>query len=290
MTERAGVFRLTIPLTIASMVAFVFSARIANADEFDGYTEHYDSVEVATSETGTVQRMFVREGDILREGDVVAKLDDELHLVLLQIAEKAMQSQGGLNSATAEVHLRQQRLDKLEELRNQGHARQDEVARARADLAIAEAQVLSAREDLLIRELEYRKIQVQIRRRTIHAPMDGVVTKVHKKRGGYVGPSDPYVVQMVRLNPLLAKFSLPSHRARQLRVGQTATLLFEVTSQSVRGTIEFISPVTDAQSATVQVKVRIDNDDGAYYSGERCTIRLPSASESRRSLIPQSNG
>ena len=265
---------------VAIAIATVASISV-RAEEFDGYTEHYDSVEVATSETGIVQAVLVREGDIVQAGDIVAKLDDELHLVLLRIAEQAMQSQGSLNSAEAELQLRRQRLNKLVELRDQGHARQDEVERARADEAIAAARLLSAHEELLIKKLEHRKMQVQVERRTIRAPMDGVVTKIHKKKGGYVGPSDPYLLEMVRLNPLLAKFSLPSHRARQLRVGQTAFLLFEVTGQTVRGTIEFIGPVTDAQSATVQIKARIDNDDGAYYSGERCTIRLPSANDTQ---------
>jgi multidrug efflux pump subunit AcrA (membrane-fusion protein) len=80
---------------------------------------------------------------------------------------------------------------------------------------------------------------------------------------------------MVKLNPLLAKFSLPSQRARQLRDGQTVTLYVEPSGKTVSGTIEFIGPVTDAQSATVQIKARIDNHDGTFFSGERCTLQLP---------------
>jgi multidrug efflux pump subunit AcrA (membrane-fusion protein) len=87
---------------------------------------------------------------------------------------------------------------------------------------------------------------------------------------------------MVKLNPLLAKFSLPSKEARQLRQGQTVKLLVEPSGRTVNGTVEFIGPVTDAQSATVQIKARIDNPDGKFFSGERCTIQLPGRELARR--------
>ena len=56
----------------------------------------------------------------------------------------------------------------------------------------------------------------------------------------------------------------------------------EAARQTVNGTIEFIRPVTDAQSAKAQIKVRIENQDGNFYSGERCTIQLPDKALARR--------
>ena len=42
----------------------------------------------------------------------------------------------------------------------------------------------------------------------------------------------------------------------------------------VKGAIDFISPVTDAESGTVRVKVRIDNPQNKYRSGQRCALQL----------------
>jgi RND family efflux transporter MFP subunit len=249
--------------------------RDCHAEQFDGYTEPYDTVNVAAAETGIVETVVVREGQVVQEGQVLAKLDDKLYLVLLAIAGETMRTKGELNSALAELHLQQHRFEKLKVVRAQGHARQEEVERAEADVAIAEARVLTAKENLIIKKLEHQRIKVQIVRRTIRAPMDGVITKIHKKKGEYVGLNDPYLLEMVKLNPLLAKFSLPSQRARKLREGQTVTLYVEPSGKTVRGTIEFIGPVTDAQSATVQIKARIDNHEGKFFSGEQCTLQFP---------------
>jgi hypothetical protein len=39
--------------------------------------------------------------------------------------------------------------------------------------------------------------------------------------------------------------------------------------------VEFISPVIDAESGTIRVKVRVNNSENRVRSGERCTLRLP---------------
>jgi multidrug efflux pump subunit AcrA (membrane-fusion protein) len=45
-------------------------------------------------------------------------------------------------------------------------------------------------------------------------------------------------------------------------------------SASVQGAVESVSPVTDAESGTVRVKVCFDNPKGEYRSGQRCTLRF----------------
>ncbi|NND99607.1 MAG: hypothetical protein HKN47_20005 [Pirellulaceae bacterium] len=50
---------------------------------------------------------------------------------------------------------------------------------------------------------------------------------------------------------------------------------FEGINKSIVGMVDEISPVVDAQSGTIKVKVRIDNPDGELLSGERCSIDIP---------------
>ncbi len=246
----------------------------------DGFTEPYRTIDVAAAETGIVAAIEVREGDTVQQGDVLAVLDHEVLSALMAIAEQAMQSRGALDAARAEYGLKQRRLDKLEMLRSKGHARQEEVERARADLAIAEAQQRSAQEDLLIRKLEYQKIRAQLERRKIRAPVGGVVIKVHKELGGFVAPNDPAVATLVQLDPLRATFSLTRDQANQLAVDQQVTLWSYPASgetsgaaEAMEGTVEFVAPVTDAESGTVRVKIRIDNPENRHRAGERCTLQ-----------------
>lgn len=273
----------------AAMAAWCCMPRIAAGIDVDGFTEPYRTIEVAAAEPGIVASIEVHEGDSVEKGKVLAVLDQDLLDALLAIAEQNMRAQGSLDSAKAELELAQHRLKKLLLLREQGNASQDEVERTRADVAIAQAHVRAATEERLIRKLEYRKIQAQVEHRTLRAPIDGVVLEIHKEIGEYVAPNDPRVVTLVQLDPLLATFSLDAERAAALREGQAITVTslgvtLDATAAPVamKGIVEFVAPVTSAESGTVRVKIRIPNPDGRYRAGERCTLdttALPAALE-----------
>jgi len=264
-------------LVIATIAcaAFATVAAPAPANEIDGFTEPYRSVDVAATEIGIVAELNVREGDTVRKGQVLATLDNELQKALLAIAQKGVESRGQLESAQAELTLRQHRLEKLEALLTKGHARNDEVERARADVAVAKAHVLSAEEEQAIRKLEHQKIAVQLQRRNVVAPIDGVVTVIHKEEGEYVAPNDPCVLSIVQLDKLRATFSVPSVYAGKLEIGNRAPLRLAADTTSVDGIIEYVAPVTDAESGTVRVKFCVENPGRKYRSGQRCLLKLP---------------
>jgi multidrug efflux pump subunit AcrA (membrane-fusion protein) len=62
--------------------------------------------------------------------------------------------------------------------------------------------------------------------------------------------------------------------ALRLKLNQSVPLTFPTSGQKATGTVEFISPVTEAESDTVRVKVLIDNEQGKYRCGIRCAINV----------------
>ena len=110
--------------------------------------------------------------------------------------------------------------------------------------------------------------------RTIRSPIDGVVTQLHRRIGEFVAPNNPDMMTVVELDPLLANFSALGPEAMRLRVGQKVKVYFPSYDQAVNGIVDFIAPVTDAESGTVPFKVRIDNPDGKFRSGEQCELRV----------------
>ena len=121
---------------------------------FDGFTEPFRKIEVAASETGTVAQLLVHEGDRVTKGQALATLDNDVLEVSREIAAANAQAKGKLDSAVAERELRKTRLERLEPLRAEGHASQEEIDRARTDLAVAEANLQAAREQHQLDELE----------------------------------------------------------------------------------------------------------------------------------------
>ena len=267
--------RLALRAAIACglMVAGSSASPPAIAFELEGFTEPYRTIKVAADETGTIEEVFVRDGHTVEAGQPLARLNCSVHKTLLAIAEQSMQAEGRLDAARADLQMRRERLEKLEPLRIQGHARQEEVDRAAAEVTVAEANLRTAQEDLVTRRLEYEKTKTQIARRTVRAPITGVITEMHKDVGEFVAPNSPDLLMLVQLDQLLANFTLTSAQAAKLQLDQEIKIRFSGVLRTT-GVVEFISPVTNAESGLVLVKLRIENAKNRFRSGERCKMRL----------------
>ena len=211
------------PLRFVIGVLILQSAAACGAT-FDGFTEPFRKIEVAASETGTVAQLLVHEGDRVTKGQALATLDNDVLEVSREIAAANAQAKGKLDSAVAERELRKTRLERLEPLRAEGHASQEEIDRAGADLAVAEANLQAAREQHQLDELERKKIEAMIERRTLRSPIDGCVLKIQKEEREFVSANSAAVVTVVQLDPLRVVFSLPTAYAAKLSVGSAVDL------------------------------------------------------------------
>lgn len=245
----------------------------ACAGEFQGFTEPYHEIEVASPETGIVQAIRVKQGQRVEQGQVLAVLDDKILLTALAIARAKANATAQLDAAEAEFELRQRRLLKLESLRREGHASQEEVERTRTDVQIARARVLAAQEERELAGLEVGRIEVQLERRRIVSPISGIIARLHKEAGEFVSATAPEIATVVQLDYLRVKLYLSTAAAERLAPDQTLTLLFPDTAQQSEGKVDFVSPTTDADSGTVRVEVLLDNRTGNYRSGVRVRLK-----------------
>ncbi len=267
MSDHLGRFSLALILFLASLGS-------ARATDLEGFTEPFRTLKVAADETGTIEEVLVQEGEQVKAGQPLARLNSEVHEAMLAVAAQNMKADGRIRAAQADLQMKQSRLDKFREILSEGFARQEEVDRATSELEIAQANLHAAKEDAFIKNLEHHKMSVQLQRRTIVAPIDGTVTVLHKDQGEFVAPNVPEIVTLVQLDSLLANFTLTGTQAATLHKGSELPIIF-TEGRDWHGIIEFISPVMDAESGTVLIKVRIDNSDRSFRSGQRCRIRLP---------------
>ena len=244
----------------------------ADSNGIEAYTEPYRDISIAASEMGTLAGIRVKEGDVVMPGDVIAVMADDVLKASLEVARRSMTVEGTLQSAVADVNLRRHELEKLQQLRQRDHASQQEVDRVETELTVAEARHLSVREELEIKQLEFRRIEAQLEQRSIHSPIAGIVSEVYKDAGEFVSPSDAVVARIVQLDPLLIVFSVPLEQRGTYQQGETVTLQLGYGTQFVEGTVEYVAPTTDSSNSSVRVKVRVPNPNGEFQSGERAVL------------------
>ncbi len=247
-----------------------------NEYAFDGFLEAYEDALVSAVEVGRVEEVGVKVGDSVEAGQEVARLEDAPQVLAVQIARQQAEMQGDLKAAQAEVVIGTRRVEQLRTLAQQGNARPDELQRAEADLLIAEARLLTAREERELKQLELKRQELLLQRRRIQTPISGVIAEVRCRRGESLSPGDTSVVRVVAKDKLVAIFNLPAPTAIGLRVGQTIAVRPMSIPRIVDGIVHSIAPAIDSESGTVAVRVLINNEDQALYPGDRCV--LPSLS------------
>lgn len=248
----------------------------SSAAEVSAFIEPYRDIDVASSEMGSLVFLNVKEGDRVTRGQVLGGLDESVLQAALEVAKKAKDSRGRLNSAQAELSLQVDRFEKISQLMQRRHASPEELARAEAQLQVAQAQVLGVQEELDVKAAECDRIEAQLKQKRIVSPIDGVVTRIFKDAGEFLSASDPIVVKVVQLDVLLVEFPVPALAARDFKAGQTVPLRTASAETPVSGTIEYVSPTTDAQSNTTRVRVRIENRNMQCHSGDACWLTVAS--------------
>lgn len=263
-------------------LAAVAGTGVLSGAELESFTEPYRSVAVPAPEIGVLAEILVSEGDQVSQKQLLAKLDDTVLNASLDVARAAKNALGSRNSAEVDLAIRAKQLDSFRELRDRGNATQREVERAEGEHLQAQARLQSIREDLEVRRLEYERVKAQIKARQLESPIDGHVVQIDKEVGEFVAPTDPVVMHIVQLSTLKSVFSVPMQKASELQQGATVSLLIGYEPLRCQGVIEFVSPIAEAQSATVRVKIRIPNPDGLIPSGAFCRWDLRSSAPARR--------
>lgn len=255
------------------LALFLIGLASTTCGQVEGFTEPYRSIDLSSDESGVIAELRVEQGEMIQEGDLVAKLDDSQQRIQLELALHLADSKSALHAAEKTYEKRAAILDRIVGLSNAGNASASELIRAEMELSIAKSKLLSAKEEIATREIESRRAQAQLERRNIRAPFTGIVDKVHRNQGEFLSPLRPEIITLVQLDQLFATFNIPSSQHAAFEVGQEIQLEM-MNGQKVTAKVHSIGVQTDAQSGTVEIKFVIDNPTLRIRSGEICTLNI----------------
>ena len=207
------------------------------------YVEH-DAVVVARS-AGTIDGLHAELGDRVRAGQLLARLESADQAIALAGAEAAYE---GMTRTAARTRL----------LKAGGGA-------TAADSEQVEFQLRQA-------DVHRRKAQRDIELTRVSAPFAGIVTARLARPRRFVEVGDT-LFRVTETSPLFARVRVPESGARQLHVGDSATVSAG-TGFEHRARIVHAAPFIDAGSGTREVVLEVVRPGGALLAGSSVTVRL----------------
>jgi RND family efflux transporter MFP subunit len=197
---------------------------------------------------GELQGLTVREGDFVKAGQVVARVEAS------EYQSRVTQAQQQADSARAQVDIVQRQYDNNQALVNQGFISKTALDASQANLNAGRANHNAALAAVAVAKKSLDDT-------VLRAPLSGQVAQRLAQPGERVG-IDAKVLEIVDLSRLELEASLGAADALAVRPGQTATLQIEGTTQTVNATVARINPSAQAGSRSVLVYLTIDNSAG----------------------------
>ncbi|HKH48531.1 MAG TPA: efflux RND transporter periplasmic adaptor subunit [Thermoanaerobaculia bacterium] len=270
----AGVFAwLRLPRSIEVRVAAVrerpgtAAGTVLNAS---GYVTARRQATVSSKVTGKVTEVLVEEGMVVREGQVLARLDDSILRKELSLAAARLAAQRRATDETrvrlheAEVNLRRAR-----SLREQGVAPQSDLDATEAQVGSLKARLDLGREEVSVSEQQLALNRQYLEDTVIRAPFSGVAVSKDAQPGEMISPvsagggfTRTGICTIVDMSSLEVEVDVNESYIQRVRPGQKAIATLDAYPDwQIPARVIMPVPTADRQKATVRVRLAFDQLD-----------------------------
>jgi membrane fusion protein (multidrug efflux system) len=203
---------------------------------------------------GEVQELTVREGQDVREGQPIARLDTR------NLQAQYDRELASVDKARADLDLATLNREKNRSLLEQKFISQNTFEQTESAYAGSVA-------NLKLAEAQARLAKINLDDAVIRAPFSGTIARRLVQPGEKVSP-DASVVSLVDLRELLLEAAVPAAEIPAVKIGQTARFTVGgFGSREFEGKVQRINPVTSEGSRSIMIYLAVPNQDRALKGG-----------------------
>lgn len=209
---------------------------------------------------GVVKEILAEEGDRIKRGQILARLDEE-------------QMRFRLNQAQADHNKIAKEFERSEELFKKNLISADAYDKVKFDFESIKATL-----DLAKLELNYTAIR---------APIDGIIAARFIKTGNMVNTNEQ-TFKITDFDPLNAMLFIPERHMRKLEIRQPVSITVDaVPEKTFMGYVKRISPVIDPQSGTCKITIEVTDPQNRLMPGMFGRVNIIYDTHRQTKLIPK---
>ncbi len=312
-----GVWWFTRAQPVAVTVREIDRGRVEStlANTRAGTVEACQRTRLSTITGGRIEVLAVKEGDRVRQGQLLMKLwnDDQQAQSTLAVTQVATARQRANEACTVAANAERE-AERQTALRARGFVSSAREDAARSEALAKRAGCAAAQADVEQGEARVRLTRVEQRRTVLYAPFDGTVAKIVGEVGEYSTPSPPGVptppaIDLIDDSCLYVKAPMDEVDAPRISAGQRVRISLDaLPKRSFPGKVRRVAPyvlAVEKQARTVDVEAEFDDPTApgkllVGYSADLEVIldlrddvvRVPSSAllEGRRVLVAAADG
>ncbi|HLR31859.1 MAG TPA: efflux RND transporter periplasmic adaptor subunit [Fodinibius sp.] len=243
----------------AAVKSVTVEARTIQPQKFEQYLKLVGSVEaqndvrISAEVPGRIERYFVEQGDLVRKGAPLLKIDDS----------KLQREQARLQAQTRQAREQYERLKKVYEQEGIG----------------SEIDVINAKSTYEQTKAALEAAEVDLRNTTVRAPFDATVEKVLMEQGEMAG-TGAALVRLIGNDQLKVSAGVPANYADVVSKGDQAEIWFDYQqADTLHLPISFVGQAIDPQARTFEVEIKLPPQKASYKVDMLSNIKLRTLSK-----------
>lgn len=265
--------------TVPVRVAEVIQKPITITFSVIGNVQALARVSVRSRVAGPLVKMAIKEGQHVKQNDLLFLIDPRPYESLVQHAEAALaRDQAQLEKAQFDY-------DNYSKLVQSGAVSQEQYRGIRSSKSIFEAAVKGDQADLDSSKLQLSYTEVR-------SPIDGVAGNYLTDIGTVVKADETDLVVITQVQPIYVSFFVPESRMEEIKNAMTAGFVKVQVSLSKdkkvmeEGKIVFINNEIDKTTGTIQMKAELQNKNEIFIPGEFVDVDIVLAKEEEALVVP----
>ncbi len=262
--------------TCALALAGAFATSTAGAAEVSGIVYPMHDLTLSTGVGGVVLSKDAQLGQAVKAQQVLLVLDDREQQIELRKRTIIKDDHAALDAEKKRTEILKELYDQATKVFDStGSISKEELLHARSDWLTEQAKVEQLQAEKERETAEFHAAELELKLRSVTAPVGGVVTKIYVEPGEWAKPGDP-LVHLVDSATCYLKIALPLQQSAKVRVGQSTTITFHDGSATTqqKGTFSFVSPAADPASGLIEARITFDNTKARVRPGIKASVEI----------------
>ena len=211
--------------------------------------------------SGILNKVYVKEGDKVNKGQLLAKIDD-----------------GGLSQQLAQLQIQS-------ELSKTTFERQKRLWEQKIG---SEMQYLQAKSNYEAQIKAIDQLNKQVGKTLVRAPFSGTVDDVITEEGSVVIPGQTPLMRIINLDDMYIEANIPEQYITQISKNKIVEVEFPVLNRSVNAKIRQVGNYINPANRTFKIEVAVPNKDQSIKPNLTAKLKINDYSNENSLLIPQS--
>lgn len=265
---------LFVPLLLTCF--FVTGTPRASAQQWaaQGVIVPYHDATLSVTVSGTVTKIFEKEGDAVMTGQPIIQLRDDLQALEAQRRRLIWQDHAALDEAKQRYATLSEQLSHTRNLYERTHSvSEDTLQKDELQVKLSQLEIERLTNAENQAEVDFKIAEAQLKQRTIDAPFDGIIAKISVDLGDVCSPGQP-VVRLVDISKCRIVVHMDAATSRTLQKGLPVHVVVRGFGprRVFNATIDYVAPVVDPSSGLREVKAVFDNPDERVLPGLTATL------------------